>query len=178
MELAHFLVSSRLGPGDAAVDATVGNGHDTDFLAGQVGPAGTVLGFDLQEDAIRAARKKTEGASQVRLICGGHENLSAHLEFSPNAAMFNLGYLPGGDKSIVTRAETTIAALDQLCAALAKGGIITVVLYTGHPGGNEEAEAVRFWASSLDQNAFCVFYYQFLNRKNSPPSLIAIEKIE
>jgi hypothetical protein len=59
--------------------------------------------------------------------------------------MFNLGYLPRSDHSIVTCAETTIAALDKIIERMVSGGMITILAYRGHDGGPEEAQAVECW---------------------------------
>ena len=177
VQLAQVIVQTRLRMGDLAVDATVGNGNDTLFLADQVGETGRVIGFDIQETAIRKTEEKVRGFDHVELICSGHEEMTQYLgEDSPRAVMFNLGYLPGSGKHVITRAETTLQALVGAAGVLQPRGVITVVLYTGHEGGPEEATAVRDWAKSLDQEIFSVVEYGFLNQKNSPPALIAIER--
>lgn len=176
VQLAHHIVQARLNSGEVAVDATVGNGHDTVFLAKIVGEGGHVAGFDIQETAIKSTAERTEHLPQVCLYHAGHENIDRHLNEAPKAAMFNLGYLPGADKEIITREHTTIAALQQLSSRLVGNGVITIVLYTGHEGGSEEAQAVVEWCATLDQSQFTVVEYGFVNQKNSPPSLIAIER--
>jgi ubiquinone/menaquinone biosynthesis C-methylase UbiE len=152
-ELAHTLVGSAVQLGDWVVDATVGNGHDTAFLAQCVGPSGRVFGFDVQSAALDAARERLQGQSNVTLIHRGHEHLAAGLPPDASgkiaAVMFNLGYLPGGDKGIVTRAASTLAALRQAVTLLSPGGVITVVIYTGHPGGADEAAAIHMFAHGL-----------------------------
>jgi hypothetical protein len=92
------------------------------------------------------------------------------------AVMFNLGYLPGGDKERVTQPATTRSALAAAADLLRSGGRITVVLYVGHPGGEREAQVVRQWAANLDQQRFQVLAYAFLNQTNDPPRLLVIEK--
>lgn len=174
-ELAHRLAGERLAPGDLAVDATVGNGHDTLFLAECVGPAGRVVGFDVQEEAIRRTAERVAGRAQVELHRTGHENLADHVPAPARAIVFNLGYLPSGDKTVVTRPETTLAALDAALDRLAGNGIVTVTLYPGHEGGGEEAARVLDWAGRLDPARFQAARFGFLNLPNSPPSLLAVE---
>ncbi|MDF1756107.1 MAG: class I SAM-dependent methyltransferase [Verrucomicrobiales bacterium] len=176
VQFSQWLIQSRVGPGDTVVDATVGNGHDTLFLAKLVGPEGSVLGFDIQESAIATTREKTASLPQVALHHAGHEEIGTYLEDSAKAAMFNLGYLPGNEKHIITLPDSTIAALGQMAERLLPGGMITIAVYTGHPGGPEEGRAVKDWAEALDQTCFSVIEYGFVNQKNSPPSLIAIER--
>jgi hypothetical protein len=88
--------------------------------------------------------------------------------------MFNLGYLPGASKEIMTRSETTLAALKQALTHLKMHGLVTLVLYPGHPGGEEEAEAVRSYAQQLPQ-AFAVTGYARINSLSPAPELIVIE---
>jgi predicted methyltransferase len=172
-----------LRSGDLAIDATVGNGHDTVFLAQTVGATGRVLGFDVQAAALGMAQDRLHRAGvseRVRLVQAGHETLGTHLPCEGRrlrAVTFNLGYLPGGaDKTVVTRPETTVAALTAATRELGSGGIITVVLYTGHPGGAEEAAAVREWAKGLPQTYWSVLSYRFVNQRGTPPALLAIER--
>ena len=51
-QLTADVLESLLQPGDHAVDATMGNGHDTCLLARLVGPKGHVDAFDLQPQAV------------------------------------------------------------------------------------------------------------------------------
>ena len=163
-------------PGDRAIDATAGNGHDTLFLANTVGTTGKVIAFDIQDTAIDATAARTSEHPQVELYCLGHEEMGRIVTRSVHAVMFNLGYLPSGDKSLITRKETTLQALQAALDLLDSGGLITVALYRGHEGGMEESDAVEAWASRLDQNDFYAASYQFLNLRNSPPSLLTIER--
>lgn len=156
VQKAHAALSEILADGDIAIDATVGNGHDTLFLARKVGERGTVYGFDIQEAALDTAyrRLQEEGLERrVSLYHAGHEVMAVVLPESVHgrvkAVMFNLGYLPGGDKQRTTGLNTTVAALEQALLLLAAGGVISVLAYTGHPGGREEAEAVKGWARAL-----------------------------
>lgn len=91
-------------------------------------------------------------------------------------AIFNLGYLPGTSKEIVTKPESTLKALSSLLSRLKINGIIVLVVYYGHPGGTDEKEAVLHFCQQLDQKAYHVLQYSFINQKNNPPFLIAVEK--
>lgn len=177
------LTRDVLRAGDTAVDATVGNGHDTVFLAETVGADGLVYGFDVQPLALTRAAQRLEEAGvreRVHLIQKGHEHMAevvpVQARDSLRAVMFNLGYLPGSGRSCITRPSTTIRALQAAADLIEPGGVITVVVYTGHEGGAEEADAVRRWSNALDQRHFTALSYRFVNRTNDPPRLIAIEK--
>ncbi len=183
LEHAHILAGRAVEKGGVAVDATVGNGHDTAFLARAVGADGSVVGFDVQEEALTETRQRLERdalSAPVRLVQAGHQALARHLEEAERgrvgAIMFNLGYLPGGDHSVTTRPETTRRALDAGTEVLRPGGVITAVAYTGHDGGKKEAEAVEAWASALPQAQFRALSYRFPNWSNDPPRLFAAEK--
>jgi predicted methyltransferase len=149
VDRAHELLGEVLSEGDLAIDATAGNGHDVAFLAGQVGSSGMVHAFDLQQDAIKATARllAEKGLENVELHQCGHETMDAVLPSEimgqVAAITFNLGYLPGGDKSVVTQTTTTRMALRLSMDLLRPGGILVVVAYRGHTGGPEECEGVQ-----------------------------------
>ncbi len=177
--LSHLFLRDRVRAGDRVVDATCGNGNDTLLLAKLVGPAGRVWGFDLQERALDATRQllASEGClAQVDLVQAGHERLGEFVTDSLTAAIFNLGYLPGGDKGVVTRPATTLAALNGALDLLLPGGILLVVMYTGHEGATEEEKAVLVWGSGLAPKAFNVWTSRQLNRPPTAPYLVLAEK--
>ena len=153
--LAHEKVAEVIGIEDFALDLTAGNGHDSLFLAKAVGEGGRVTGFDIQERAVKAARDRLEEAGllpRVQLIHDGHENLKNHIPVAwkgqVGATMMNLGYLPGSDKSIITRRDTTVAALESVGSFLREGAILTIAVYRGHAGGVDEADAVEAWIAA------------------------------
>lgn len=155
LDKTHEAIRSTVREGDTVVDATVGNGWDTVFLARLVGPSGHVVGFDVQAVAIDGARSMLalEGLlERCTLIKQSHDTPAGALRTAgadqPKAVMFNLGYLPGGDRSVTTTPMTTVAALNEMFRLLAPGGMITVVAYQGHPGAKDELYAVEDW---LDQ---------------------------
>ncbi len=174
-EMAHFLARRHLRPGDHAVDATAGKGHDTRFLASRVGSAGRVDGFDIQPEALAATAARVAGLPQVRLHLAGHERMGEFVEGRVAAVLFNLGYLPTGDKSRITRPATTLAALDAAMELLDEGGLLSVVVYPAHAGGAEEAEAVECWFASLDPGPHRVASYGPPRRSsgNESPRLLA-----
>lgn len=177
-ELAHIALRKSLKFGDTVVDATAGNGHDTLFLANIVGPTGTVYAFDIQEEALAETARRTGAPSQVRLIHAGHEELAAHLpaDVSLAAVMFNLGYLPGASKDITTRSDTTLSGLEQALARLAINGFVTMVLYPGHPGGEDEAAAVRRYAETLAPE-FRIARHARSGTRLPAPELLIIEHL-
>lgn len=178
--LSHFFLRERVRPGDLALDATCGNGLDTLLLAELAGEGGRVWGFDLQPAAIGATRAllEREGRlSRVELVQAGHERLSEFVPAGLRAAVFNLGYLPGGDTSLVTSPESTVSALQQAASLLARHGILVVSLYTGHDGGPEEALAVEAWGAALPPKEFNVWRSRQLNRPETAPYLLLVERL-
>jgi len=182
--LAGEFIKSVVEPGDIVVDATAGTGQDTLLLAECTGSSGSVYAFDIQKQALEqiAEKLKKNGVeSGVVLIHQSHEQMTEILALKgvqPNtvkAIAFNLGYLPGGDHSVVTSEKTTLRALAAALSLLAPKGIITVCLYPGHPEGQQEAEAVLNWCETLEK-PFVAHHFRTLNRK-SPPTLVIIQRM-
>lgn len=180
--VAHAMLAPRVRHGDTVLDATAGNGHDTVFLADLVGDNGCVISVDIQASAIDATHLRCERlglADRVQLICDSHTQIGTILSTrnisTLSAAVFNLGYLPGGDKSLVTHPDTTITALDQTLSHLSPGGLLLIVCYPGHREGAVESDAVNQWASSLDEKKFLAVIYRSLNQSKRPPLIIAVE---
>lgn len=162
-----------------AVDGTMGGGGDAQFLCERVGEGGRVYAFDVQEDAIRRTQDRLEAAgliARATLIHAGHERVREFVLEPVDAAAFNLGWLPGGDKSVTTRVETTIEALNGCLALLKPRGLVTVCAYPGHPEGEAELNAVRAWAAHLP-DSFQAMYRAFLNPARPAPALIAVQRI-
>ncbi|WP_406835023.1 class I SAM-dependent methyltransferase [Lactococcus lactis] len=190
LEMAHWMLKDIIKTNDVVVDATMGNGYDTQFLA-ELGA--NVYAFDVQEEALNATEKRLDDAGiknqifeknlsnlltepSVNLVLSGHEKLSEYVKEPIKAAIFNLGYLPKTDKSVVTNADTTLTALDALTNQLVVGGRIAIMIYYGHEGGMEEKNAVIKWTSSLPQKDWEVTSYAPLNQIHTPPILVLIEK--
>ncbi len=184
--LSHEVVRPRLRAGGTAVDATVGNGHDTLFLATHLGPEGEVHAFDIQSCALDAACERLDAVKEplaaVEWHCTGHEHAAAVLAAEGvselDAAMFNLGWLPGGDKSIVTQPKTTLRALEAILPLVRPGGVVSLVVYPGHDGGAAEAEAVEAAARALAAEEWAVFAYKPLNLGDGRPFLLVLERRE
>jgi len=181
-EVAHTLIRTILRSGDVAIDATVGNGHDTLFLADCVGPSGTVYGFDIQQQALAATTQRLSevGLKHVVLFNRSHAELESALAELPRggvrAMMFNLGYLPGGDKRLTTQVDSTIAAIQAALRLLSPGGIITILVYVGHAGGNEEAAAIEVLLNGLSVADYSVSKAGITEGRLSAPRLFVVRK--
>ena len=176
LEMAHRFLNEVITKEDVVVDATMGNGHDTAFLAER---AGQVYAFDIQEQALVNTREKLDqlGLQNVQLILDGHQHVDHYVK-NLKAAIFNLGYLPAADKSVITLPATTIEAMEKICTRLEKGGRIAIMIYYGHAGGDLERDAVLDFVSQLPQKDYTATIYRTLNQVNQPPFLVMIEKLE
>ncbi len=181
IQYAQTLLKMAIDEGDIAIDATAGNGHDTVFLAELVGPRGYVYAFDVQKEAVDTTLLRVLDHSfedRVRVLNRGHEEVGQYVKEEIGAAVFNLGYLPGSDHAVVTKPNTTIEAIEKLLHLLKVGGMIVLVVYHGHEGGKEERDQVIKYVSELPQKHVHVLRYEFMNQKNDPPFIIALEKVK
>lgn len=184
VKLAQSLINDKVKSGDIVIDATVGNGHDTAFLLDLVKPNGKVFGFDIQDAAIASTRaifQDTPYMAGLTLIHGSHENMGETIPMAYHgnisAVMFNLGYLPGGDKRIITQANSTLAALASASQLLSTDGIITVLAYPGHEGGEMETDQVKHWCLTLDPESYQVKLFESRPDNPSAPKLFVVSKI-
>lgn len=180
VKLAQAFVGEVLKPGGQAVDATAGNGHDTLFLARLVDPGGRVYAFDIQAAALQNTARRLAASDLtgiVRLIQAGHQQLLDYVQAPLQGLMFNLGYLPGGSHTVITRTEDTLTALKAGLGLLAVGGRASLVLYPGHPGGDREALAIEAFVAGLASRAYRTACLKYTNRVSNAPVLIMIEKI-
>ena len=178
-DINKLYLEQILNEGDIVVDATMGNGYDTKYLAQKVGENGFVYAFDVQEEALKSTIKKLEKENldaRVKLILDGHENMDKYIEGEVSCVLFNLGYLPRAKHQIITQPQTTIKAIEHSLNLLKPHGIVSIAIYTGHPGGMDEKNSVYEFVKNLDQNEFNVLECGFINQINNPPQLILIEK--
>ena len=176
LEFSHDFLAEVLDSESVAVDATMGKGNDTLFLAKR---SCKVYAFDVQEEALTKTRQRLEAEdiNNVDLVLDGHENLDHYVREPLRAAIFNLGYLPSADKSIITQPHTTIQAIEKVLDRLEVSGRLAIMIYYGHEGGEMEKDAVLNFVSQLDQKAYTVMLYQALNQINTPPFLVMVEKL-
>lgn len=180
-ELVHERLAEIIREGDRVVDATAGNGYDTLFLAHRVGVNGEVLALDIQPEAIAEVSGRLERhgvAERVRVFQADHADLPEVMPSdwfgSVRAAVFNLGYLPGADKAVVTRPESTLAALDHSLDVIMPGGILSIAIYHTHPGGDDELASIRCWVDLLKGGAFSIEWVEKENPR--APKLLWVRK--
>ena len=172
LALQKYFILQHLGEGDVAVDFTMGNGHDTEFLSKTVGERGHVFAFDIQEKALASTSENLELAgcpNNYTLILDSHHNVKKYVDVPIKAGMFNLGYLPGsGKKEITTMRETTMPAVEAAISLLDKDGIILIAVYPGHKEGDAEGKMICEYLSTLKRYEYCATRINILNSPTSP----------
>lgn len=185
LKSARFLASdhlrNHLKPGDTAVDATMGNGNDTQLLCELVGEGGHVYGFDVQQQALEHTRRRLASAgllTQAQLFKVGHQHLSDYVKGPIQAVVFNLGWLPGTAKQIRTQWETTKIAVTSALELLEPLGICVICVYPGHVEGDTERIGLLEMLSSLRPQAYNVLHQCFINARVGAPECFLIQKQE
>lgn len=170
--MIHDIIKNKIANGNIAIDATLGNGYDSDFLSELFNK---VYSFDIQSEAIKNYNDKNK--KNVKAILDSHENFKNYIIEEVDCIVYNLGYLPGANKNITTKVNSTIKSIKDGLELLKKNGLMLIAIYSGHLEGTLEKEAILKLAKSLPTNKYGVLYSDFINRPNNPPSLIVIEKI-
>ncbi|MBI9008749.1 MAG: class I SAM-dependent methyltransferase [Tenericutes bacterium] len=154
-----------------AIDMTCGNGRDTLFLSNI---AKKIYAFDIQEQAIKTTFEllQENNVTNVQLIQDSHDKIDHYVSELVDLAIYNLGYLPNGDKSIKTNADIVLQSLEKLLAQLNHLAIVVLVIYLHDL---EESNKIQDFTKKLDKN-YDVLEYKVLNKKNSP-YIIKITKI-
>ncbi|KAM1456935.1 hypothetical protein ACFX13_035025 [Malus domestica] len=178
-EVSHLVWKHVVQKGDTVIDATCGNGHDTlamlKMVADESGK-GSVYGLDIQEAALQKTSSLLEESvtpnekGLIKLFSKCHSKMHEVLPRNTSVRLvtFNLGYLPGGDKSLTTQSDTTLKALEAAKGILMDGGLISLVVYVGHPGGWEELKTVQDFISKLPVEMWICSEFQTVNRSWSP----------
>jgi len=180
-EFCHHFVKDYIKEGDLCIDATAGNGNDTEFLCEMVGGSGRVYAFDIQEMALENTRQRLEEKEllqRAELILDGHEKMTQYVNEEVTAIIFNFGYLPGGDHSIATKSSTSLPAIEQALTLLKVGGIMNLCIYSGKDTGYEEKEAILSYLKELDAKRWLVIISSYFNRKNDPPLPVFVIRLK
>ena len=179
LDLQKHFILTHLKEGDVAVDFTMGNGHDTEFLSKTVGENGHVYAFDVQAMALTSTRKHLEEVGcpeNYTLIHDSHHNVKQYVDTKIKAGMFNLGYLPGSDKTVTTMRETTLPAIEAAIDLMDRDAIILVAVYPGHAEGEAEGKMICEYLSSLSRYKVCATRINILNSPTSPFFIIIENK--
>ena len=162
LSVVHDVLQRQVREGDFCIDATAGKGRDTALLCRLTGENGRVLAFDVQEDAVRQTREllaKEHLSAEVYL--DSHANMAHYAEpETVDCIVFNFGRLPGGDPSIFTQADSSVAALEAALRLLKPGDEITTVWYLSD--WSEDSGFEAYESETLTVTADTAFYEQAL----------------
>lgn len=180
-DIIHQCMDELIKPGDTVCDCTMGNGHDTAYMCRLAGESGHVYSFDIQQEALdRTSRLLTEQAlmGPAHLILDSHSQLKTYIHQPLKFFVFNLGYLPDGDPTVITQSDSTITAITTALSLTEIGGGGAILSYYGHPGGAEEKDAVEALLKNLSPKCYSVMKIDSFNRQHTPPVLYLIKKLK
>lgn len=176
VKLSHFIMKERMGKNIRACDMTAGNGKDSEFILKNLNPS-MLYCFDIQKQAMTNTKNLIGDYPNFKFILDSHENIDSYIDEKIDLFVYNLGFLPKGDKSITTDYKTVIKSLEKSLNLLNDKGLILICLYPGHESGRLEAKFIEKFLKELDQKSYQVIKYDFLNQINNPPYLISLRKL-
>ncbi len=172
LQIAHKCLAEIVHEGDFCIDATAGRGNDTAFLAELCGRNGRVAAFDIQRDAVESTRSLLASKGlDADVYLDSHSNMDKYgfAKGSVTAITFNFGWLPCGNHSISTHADTSLEALDKSLELLKPGGVVSLCIYYGRDTGFAERDAILDYLDKLDNKKYTAIVNRFVNRPNCPP---------
>lgn len=176
--LVHTFLRQTVRPGGVCIDATAGKGRDTALLCRLAGETGRVLAFDIQPEAVEQTKALLEQEDlRAEVYLDSHANMAQYVQpETVDCVVFNFGRLPGGDPKIMTRSESSLAAIDAGLRLLRPGGVMAIALYYGGENGYDERDAVLAHLAELDQRRFSVLVCGWTNRRGDPPMPVFVWK--
>jgi hypothetical protein len=172
-------IDKKIKHNSIVIDATVGNGYDTCYLRSKLGDDGFLYGFDIQKDAIDNTRRRLLENNlffNVELILDSHTEFKKYISKSVDIIVYNLGYLPKGNKSITTLHRTSLISVKEGMSLLNKEGIILLTVYPGHDEGEKEYNEISLFLKTVNQKEFEIMKIDFYNQVNNSPILFVIER--
>lgn len=158
-----------------AADMTVGRGNDSKFLL-ENPQLIRLYGFDIQKEAENEAKNLIGPDPRFIFNLASHADVEKYIKEGLDLAVYNLGYLPRGNKEITTTYESTIQSLEKTLQLLNKEGIIILTIYPGHPAGKIESEQIEKYLANIDQKKYEITKITQPTRPHNPPYIIVIEK--
>lgn len=176
LSMVHDFIRQNVGPGARCIDATAGKGRDTLLLCRLAGESGQVTALDIQPEAVAMTQALLESAGvHAEVVQDDHRFIARYAApESVDCIVFNFGRLPGGDVNIMTRADSSVAAIEAGLPLLRIGGVMAIALYYGGANGTDECDAVLQFLRSVDERRYSVLICDWANRKNCPPMPIFI----
>jgi hypothetical protein len=185
LDLAHQYWERVVQTGDKVIDATSGNGYDTLKLA-QLAlneQEGTVYAMDIQPIAIERTKEYLSSSltsqqyTRVCFLVRCHSQFPKEIEpHTIRLIVYNLGYLPGGNKELTTSNSTTLKSLQEAQHLIMPGGVISLTCYSGHSEGSFEKEALLDYVSILPKTEWSCCHHEWMNRRQAP-SLLILQKV-
>ena len=169
--ISHYIIDTFLENKNIAIDCTLGNGHDTDFLSEKFNK---VYSFDIQKSAVESYNNKN--IKNVKALLSSHEFIDDYITEKVDCIVYNLGFLPGASKEITTILESSLKSIEKGLEMLNSNGIMSIAAYPGHDEGKREYEGIIEFVENLSTKTYGVMVHKFLNRHKNPPILIIIEK--
>lgn len=178
MNIAKEWIKNHITEGSVCVDATAGRGNDTVFLCELVGDKGKVYAFDIQEEAVESTKNLIKSKNlSAEIFHDSHINMNKYIgKETVDGIMFNFGYLPGGDHTKSTSAQTSIKAIEVGLELLRQGAVMCLCVYHGGDTGFEEKDAILKYIKQLDYKKYTVGVCELYNKPNNPPISVIIQK--
>lgn len=160
-----------------AADMTVGKGNDSKYILENTGVE-RLYGFDIQKESQEAARDLIGEDNRFIFHLESHEQVDEYIKEGLDLVVYNLGYLPGGDKEITTSHKSTIKSLEKTLKLMRENGLIILTIYPGHPAGKVESEELEKYLDKLDSKKYAVMKLSYQNRPNNPPYIMVIKNTQ
>ena len=158
-----------------AADMTVGAGNDSLYILENT-KVERLYGFDIQKEAKKNTEALIGNRDDFKFILDSHANIDKYIREEIDLAIYNLGYLPRGDKNITTKEASTLESLEKILNLLAKNGKVLITVYPGHEEGFLESQSLEKYLGNLDQKDFVVLELSYKNQKNMPPYVYMVGK--
>lgn len=178
LAMVHSFLRQHVRPGAFCIDATAGRGRDTALLCRLAGPEGHVLAFDIQQCALdQTAALLASEKLTAELHLDSHAHMGSYAAAgSADCIVFNFGRLPGGDPRIMTRADSSVAAVAAALELLKPGGVMALAIYYGGANGYSERDALLAFLRGVDERRYSVLCCDWRNRSGDPPIAVFLQR--
>ena len=177
IKLAHSLWQEVVEMGDIVIDATCGNGFDSVKLAElALSPSsGTLVCLDIQNQALINTRESILKFNpllidRIHIINRNHRTFPEFINYNTvKLIVYNLGYLPGGDKNITTHLKDSIESIKNSLNLLKPLGMLSVTCYRFHgEAAVVESKEIETFLSYLDPTIWRCFSHTPINWPLAP----------
>jgi len=123
----------------------------------------------------------------IKLSLGDHATIDMSDVSKADLVVFNLGWLPRSDKLVRTQSHSTLATIQRFVSSsastssprLSENGLLSIVLYPGHPEGAIEKRDILEFVSdeNLPRSEWYVSHYVFDPSPDATtPSLLLLRR--